>query len=88
MQNNKVTGITGKLSPEMDMKHIEGGFAKLYFDMDLWLYKLVTFRNGTESIEEILSPSVAINSFKDLKWNLFLQQYMGHWYFYTATFIY
>ena len=67
MQNNKVTGITGKLAPEMDIKDIKGGYAKLYFDMDLWLYKLVTLRNGTQSIKEILSPSVAINLFKDLK---------------------
>ena len=67
MQNNKVTGITGKLAPEMDIKDIEGGYAKLYFDMDLWLYKLVIFRDGTKSIKEILSPSKAINIFKAVK---------------------
>tara|TARA_R100000329_G_scaffold126302_2_gene104909 strand:+ start:8418 stop:8705 length:288 start_codon:yes stop_codon:yes gene_type:complete len=59
--------IDDKNIPEMDMKYIQGGFARLYFDMDLWLYKLVTFKNGIESIQEILSPSKAINAFKELK---------------------
>ena len=64
MQNNKVkvTGITGKLAPEMDIKDIQGGYAKLYLDMDLWIYKLVI-----KSVKEILLPSVAIKLFKDLK---------------------
>ena len=42
--------IEDKNIPEMDMKYIQGGFARLYFDMDLWLYKLVTFKNGIENI--------------------------------------
>tara|TARA_R100001463_G_scaffold71018_4_gene124790 strand:+ start:198 stop:401 length:204 start_codon:yes stop_codon:yes gene_type:complete len=67
MRNNKITGITGKLQPEMDIKNIKGGSVKLYFDMELWLYKLVTIRDGVKTIQEILSPSVAINSFKDIK---------------------
>ena len=67
MQNNKVTAITGKLAPEMDIKDIQGGYAKLYFDMYLWLYKLVIFRYVTKSIKEILSPSKAINIFKAVK---------------------
>ena len=41
--------------PVMDIKYIEGGYARLYFDMDLWLYKLVTLRNDTQRIQEILS---------------------------------
>ena len=53
--------------PVMDIKNIQGGIAKLYFDIDLWLYKLVTIKNGIESIQEILSPSKAINIFKELK---------------------
>jgi len=69
MQNNKVnvTGITGKLAPEMDIKDIQGGYAKLYLDMDLWIYKLVIFKDGIKSVKEILLPSVAIKLFKDLK---------------------
>ena len=59
--------IEDKNIPEMDIKNIQGGIAKLYFDMDLWLYKLVTIKNGIESIQEILSPSKAINIFKELK---------------------
>ena len=59
--------IADKNIPEMDIKNIQGGIAKLYFDMDLWLYKLVTIKNGIESIQEILSPSKAINIFKELK---------------------
>ena len=59
--------IEDKNIPEMDIKNIQGGIAKLYFDMDLWLYKLVTIKNGIESIQEILSPTKAINIFKELK---------------------
>jgi hypothetical protein len=58
--------IEDKYIPEMDMKSIEGGVARLYFDLDLFLYKLVTYRDGIEKVQEILSPSKAINTFKEL----------------------
>ena len=53
--------------PETDMKIITGGYARLYFDVDLFLYKLMTVRCGVTEIHEILSPSKAINKFKELK---------------------
>lgn len=59
MQNNKM--------PEMDKKKIEGGIAKLIFDTDLFLYKLITLKNGEQQIQEIVSPSKAINIFKAIK---------------------
>tara|TARA_R100001510_G_C7655666_1_gene214956 strand:+ start:1624 stop:1806 length:183 start_codon:yes stop_codon:yes gene_type:complete len=58
--------IEDKYIPEMDMKSIKGGVARLYFDLDLFLYKLVTYRDGIEKVQEILSPSKAINTFKEL----------------------
>lgn len=59
MQNKKM--------PEMDFKSIDGGYAKLIFDTDLFLYKLITLKGGVQKIQEILSPSKAINIFKELK---------------------
>ncbi len=59
MQNKKM--------PELDIKNINGGYAKLIFDTDLFMYKLITLKNGVQQIQEILSPSKAINIFKELK---------------------
>ena len=59
MQNKKM--------PEMDFKSINGGYAKLIFDTDLFLYKLITLKDGVQKIQEIVSPSKAINIFKELK---------------------
>ena len=59
--------IEDKYVPDMETKNIKGGFARLYFDMDLFLYKVITYSNGVEKIREILSPSKALNVYKALK---------------------